>query len=102
MLRKTSYRPTFMHLEDRAVPGTVLTRPDLSAALGTTLALSLDLSGSDAIAIASYEAQLHSQSGVDLGDQTPEQGGTVAPVQRTNTFGDFDPRLGPANDLNGN
>ncbi len=99
MLRKTPYRPTLMHLEDRAVPGTVLTRPDL-AALGTTLALSLDLSGSDAIAVASYEAQLHDQTGVDLSDHTAATGGVTAPVQNTPVLDD--PLQVAANDLNGN
>ena len=101
MLRKAHYRPPFMRLEDRSVPGTVLTRPDLSAALGTTLAQSLDLTSNDVIAVASYEAHLQSQSGVDLGDHTTAQSRDVAPIQNTNQLVNADPLLLPSDSLNG-
>ncbi len=102
MLRKDRYRPTLVNLEERAVPGTVLTRPDLSAALGSTLASALDATGTDAIAIASYEAQLHSHLGengvVDVGDQSAAQ----APVQQPlDVQGVQGVSLLPADDLNG-
>lgn len=90
-----------MHLEDRAVPGSVMTRPDLSAALGSTLALSLDLTGNDAIAVASYEAQLQSQPSDTRVDQAAQP---VAPAGNPDSLGLQDIQgvsALPVNDLNG-
>ena len=91
-----------MDLEERAVPGSVLTRPDLAAALGSTLALALDSTGTDAIAVASYEAEQNSHLGgnavVDVGDQSA----APAPVQSPVGVQDVqDLSVLPAGDLNG-
>lgn len=103
MLRRERYRPTLMDLEERAVPGTVLTRPDLSATLGSALASALDATGTDAIAVASYEAQVHSQLGensvVDVGDQSAA---SQSPVEHPlDLLALPDVSLLPAGDLNG-
>jgi hypothetical protein len=91
-----------MDLEERAVPGSVLTRPDLAAALGSTLALALDSTGTDAIAIASYEAELTSQLGgnavVDVGDQSAVQAPVRNPVDGQALEG---VSVLPTGDLNG-
>jgi hypothetical protein len=84
-----------MLLEDRSIPGSVLTRPDLSAALGSTLTLALDLTGTEALAVIPATAQdQHTQPAqMDAGDQTdypPVAVGDLSQFQNLNSFGNLD------------